>query len=91
MSIQTNAADIVTVSVMGQVANPSLSGLPAEPYRLDADGKACEPIGFGFVEIAAAYRLPALMPMEQFIGLPSPKFIGGCNRLLIKFLKAGFI
>lgn len=40
MSIQTNAADIVTVSVMGQVANPSLSGLPAEPYRLDADGKA---------------------------------------------------
>jgi hypothetical protein len=40
MSIQTNAADIVTVSVMGQVANPSLSGLPAEPYRLDVDGKA---------------------------------------------------
>ncbi|MBF9049831.1 DUF4438 domain-containing protein [Roseobacter sp. HKCCD9010] len=40
MSLQTNAADIVTVSVMGQVANPSLSGLPAEPYRLDADGKA---------------------------------------------------
>ncbi|ABD57039.1 DUF4438 domain-containing protein [Jannaschia sp. CCS1] len=40
MSIQTNAADIVTVSVIGQVANPSLSGLPAEPYRLDADGKA---------------------------------------------------
>lgn len=40
MTIQTNAADIVTVSVTGQVANPSLSGLPAEPYRLDADGKA---------------------------------------------------
>ncbi|RMA42304.1 DUF4438 domain-containing protein [Rhodophyticola porphyridii] len=40
MSIQTNAADIVTVSVLGQVANPSLSGLPAEPYRLDADGRA---------------------------------------------------
>ncbi|MGR3710559.1 MAG: DUF4438 domain-containing protein [Alterinioella nitratireducens] len=39
MPIQTNAADIVTVSVSGQVANPSLSGLPAEPYRLDADGK----------------------------------------------------
>jgi len=40
MTIQTNVADIVTVSVSGQVANPSLSGLPAEPYRLDADGKA---------------------------------------------------
>jgi len=39
MPIQTNAADIVTVSVSGQIANPSLSGLPAEPYRLDADGK----------------------------------------------------
>ncbi len=40
MPIKTNAADIVTVSVAGQVANPSLSGLPAEPYRLDAQGKA---------------------------------------------------
>lgn len=40
MTIKTNAADIVAVSVSGQVANPSLSGLPAEPYRLDADGKA---------------------------------------------------
>ncbi len=40
MSIVTNAADIVTVSALGQVANPSLSGLPAEPYRLDADGRA---------------------------------------------------
>lgn len=40
MSITTNAADIVAVSVLGQVANPSLSGLPAEPYRLDADGRA---------------------------------------------------
>jgi len=40
MTVQTNAADIVSVSVAGQVANPVLSGLPAEPYRLDADGKA---------------------------------------------------
>lgn len=40
MAVTTNAADIVAVSVAGQVANPVLSGLPAEPYRLDADGKA---------------------------------------------------
>ena len=40
MTVRTNAADIVSVSVAGQVANPVLSGLPAEPYRLDADGKA---------------------------------------------------
>ena len=38
MSIRTNAADIVAVSVSGHVANPSFSGLPAEPYRLAADG-----------------------------------------------------
>lgn len=38
MSITTNANDIVAVSVSGSVANPSFSGLPAEPYRLKADG-----------------------------------------------------
>ena len=38
MSIRTNAADIIAVSVSGHVANPSFSGLPAEPYRLAADG-----------------------------------------------------
>lgn len=34
-----NADKLVHVSVMGQIASPSLPGLPAEPYRLDADGK----------------------------------------------------
>ncbi len=34
-----NAEKLVHVSVMGQIASPSLPGLPAEPYRLDADGK----------------------------------------------------
>ena len=38
MTIATNAADLVTVSVAGQAANPSMTGLPAEPYRLTADG-----------------------------------------------------
>lgn len=38
MSIRTNAADIVAVSVSGHVANPTFSGLPAEPYRLTAGG-----------------------------------------------------
>jgi hypothetical protein len=40
MTIATNAADVVAVSVLGHVANPSLPGLPAEPYRLDAQGRA---------------------------------------------------
>jgi hypothetical protein len=34
-----NADKLVHVSVMGQIASPALPGLPAEPYRLDADGK----------------------------------------------------
>lgn len=36
--MQTNSDRLVHVSVMGNIANPSLPGLPAEPYRLDADG-----------------------------------------------------
>ena len=39
MSIATNSNDLVTVSVAGQVANPAMTGLPSEPYRLTADGK----------------------------------------------------
>ncbi len=35
----TNAADLVCVSVSGQVAHPSFGGLPAEPYRLTAEGR----------------------------------------------------
>lgn len=36
--MRTNTEKLVHVSVMGQIASPSLPGLPAEPYRLDADG-----------------------------------------------------
>lgn len=36
--MRTNADRLVNVSVMGTIASPSLPGLPAEPYRLDADG-----------------------------------------------------
>jgi hypothetical protein len=39
MSVQTNADKLICVSVMGQIASPSLPGLPAEPYRLDAHGR----------------------------------------------------
>lgn len=39
MSVQTNADKLICVSVMGQIASPSLPGLPAEPYRLDAQGR----------------------------------------------------
>lgn len=39
MSVRTNADRLVSVSVMGQIAAPGFPGLPAEPYRLDADGK----------------------------------------------------
>lgn len=36
--IATNRADLIAVSVAGAVAHPSLPPLPAEPYRLAADG-----------------------------------------------------
>ena len=36
--MQHNADKLVHVSVMGVIASPSFPGLPAEPYRLDADG-----------------------------------------------------
>lgn len=39
MSVRTNSSKLVSVSVMGQVASPGFPGLPAEPYRLDADGR----------------------------------------------------
>lgn len=38
MSVPTNARDLVEVSVTGSVAHPGFSGLPAEPYRLSAEG-----------------------------------------------------
>jgi hypothetical protein len=39
-SLATNARDLVAVSVAGAVAHPAFPGLPAEPYRLAADGTA---------------------------------------------------
>ena len=39
MSVRSNVDKLVSVSVMGQIASPGFPGLPAEPYRLDADGK----------------------------------------------------
>ena len=38
--LATNAADLVAVSVAGSIAHPGFPGLPAEPYRLAADGTA---------------------------------------------------
>ena len=37
-AIVTNHDRLVTLSVMGHIAHPSFPGLPAEPYRLAADG-----------------------------------------------------
>ena len=39
MSIRSNRDKLVSVSVMGQIASPGFPGLPAEPYRLDAQGR----------------------------------------------------
>lgn len=39
MTLATNAADLVAVSVAGNIVHPGFPGLPAEPYRLAADGR----------------------------------------------------
>jgi hypothetical protein len=38
MSVISNVDKLVAVSVMGHIVHPSLHGLPAEPYRLSANG-----------------------------------------------------
>lgn len=38
--LSTNAADLVAVSVAGNIVHPGFPGLPAEPYRLASDGTA---------------------------------------------------
>jgi len=39
MSVRTNADRLVSVSVMGNIASPGFSGLPAIPYSLTSDGE----------------------------------------------------
>ncbi len=39
-ALATNQVDLVAVSVAGAVAHPGFPGLPAEPYRMAADGTA---------------------------------------------------
>lgn len=38
MSVKTNSDKVISVSVMGDIAAPSMPGLPALPYALSADG-----------------------------------------------------
>lgn len=40
MKIQTNAEQLVSMSVMGQIAAPSFEPLPAMPYSLSAEGES---------------------------------------------------
>lgn len=37
--LKANLADLVAISVGGSIAHPAFPGLPAEPYRLAADGR----------------------------------------------------
>lgn len=39
MTVSVNADDLVSVSLGGAIAHPGFPGLPAEPYRLAADGR----------------------------------------------------
>ena len=37
--LQTNLSSLVKISVMGEIANPTMSPLPASPYMVSADGE----------------------------------------------------
>ncbi len=39
MSLNTNLSALVKISVLGEISNPSLPGLPASPYFVAADGE----------------------------------------------------
>jgi hypothetical protein len=45
--LQTNVASLVKISVMGQIANPSMPGLPASPYLVSAEGEPLIVPAFG--------------------------------------------
>ncbi len=40
MTVKSNADHLVSISVMGNVASPSMAGLPAVPYMLTSEGQA---------------------------------------------------
>jgi hypothetical protein len=45
--LRTNLASLVKISVMGQIANPSMPGLPASPYLVSAEGEPLIVPAFG--------------------------------------------
>ena len=45
--LTTNIAQLVKISVLGEIANPSMPGLPASPYLVSADGEPMVVPAFG--------------------------------------------
>lgn len=45
--LQTNASSLVKISVMGQIDNPKMPGLPASPYLVSAEGEPVVVPAFG--------------------------------------------
>jgi len=39
MTLNTNLSSLVKISVLGEIANPSMPGLPASPYLVSAEGE----------------------------------------------------
>lgn len=37
--LQTNVSQLVKISVLGEIANPAMPGLPASPYLVSAEGE----------------------------------------------------
>jgi hypothetical protein len=45
--LQTNVSQLVKISVLGEIANPAMPGLPASPYLVGADGTPMVVPAFG--------------------------------------------
>ncbi len=45
--LDTNVSSLIKISVLGEIANPSMPGLPASPYLVSADGEPMVVPAFG--------------------------------------------
>lgn len=58
--LNTNLSSVVKISVLGEIANPSMPGLPASPYLVSAEGEPLVVPAFGGLVYNVRIGAPAL-------------------------------
>lgn len=58
--LNTNLSSVVKISVLGEIANPSMPGLPASPYLVSAEGEPMVVPAFGGLVYNVRIGAPAL-------------------------------